>query len=47
MLYQPMNEKEFSKKTSREGLKLALIAVTSGVLMAVAVSALLILGGIW
>ncbi len=42
-----MNEAEFRKKVSRDGLKLAVIAVTSGALMAIAVASLLILGEIW
>lgn len=47
MLYQPLSNAEFQKKSFRDGLKLALISVTSGMLMAVAVSSLLFIAEIW
>lgn len=47
MLYQPISDAEFHKKSFRDGMKLALISVTSGVLMAVAVASLLVIAEIW
>lgn len=41
MLYQPMSEAEFRKKVRRDGLKLALLSVTCGVIIGAAFGTLL------
>lgn len=41
MLYQPMSEAEFRKKVRRDGLKLALLSVTGGVIIGAAFGVLM------